>query len=95
MIGESSQGKLKMIAHRLNNGPSPAQTLPEPDTFGLEPQMAELSRQRSAAIELADNHDFAVELDAGVPIDLVQQTNDLEGETISSNPLRKWEGGFF
>ena len=64
VIGESSAGMLQKIAHRLNNGPSPAQILPEIDSSDIESEMAEMSRQKSAAVEL-DGNFFAVELDAG------------------------------
>ncbi|KAF6221270.1 hypothetical protein HO133_002125 [Letharia lupina] len=86
VIGESSQGLLQRIAHRLNNGPSPAQMMPEPDTSDLESEMAELSRQRSAAIGL-DANSFAVELDAGPAVYLTQQANRPQGETDSSRLL--------
>ena len=74
---------LQKIAHRLKNGPSPAQTLPEQDTTELESEMAELSRQRSAAAELGSNS-FAVELDAGPATYLTLPVNHSHGETVSS-----------
>lgn len=83
LIGESSQDMLQRIAHRLNNGLSPPQTLPEQDTTELGSEMAELSRQRSAVAEL-QNDSFAVELDAGPATYLTLQVNRSHGETVSS-----------
>lgn len=60
--------------------------MPEPDTSDLESEMAELSRQRSAAIGL-DANSFAVELDAGPAVYLTQQANRPQGETDSSRLL--------
>ena len=74
---------LQRIAHRLNNGPSPAQILPELDTSELESEMAELSRQRSTATEL-NGTSFAVELDACPAIFPTRQANGPQGESISS-----------
>lgn len=93
VIGESSQGMLQRIAQRLNNGPSPAQVLPELDSSDLESQMAELSRQRSAAREFSVNsHPVELdgvshnrfELDAGPAIYPPQQATRFPDETISS-----------
>lgn len=92
VIGESSQGALQRIAHRLNNGPSPAQILPESDDSDIESEMAELSRQRSGAAELEfypaphelGGNSFAVELDAGSATYLTQHASRFQGETISS-----------
>ena len=110
VIGESSQVMLQRIAHRLNNGPNPAQILPELDTSDLELEMAKLSRQKSAAAELDDGKIWpsaAVELDAGHAVYLNQPANRSQAETPSrtedtehasvtvSRPVRKWEGGFF
>ena len=80
IIGESSQDQLQKIAHRLNNGPSPDQIMPELDTSELELEMAQLSRQRSTATELPGNL-FPVELDAGPAIWPNQQANHSQGES--------------
>ena len=74
---------LQKIAHRLNHGPSPAQDLPELDASDLESEMAELSRQRSAAAELAA-YTSVFELDA-TPLDTyIRRANGFQGETSSS-----------
>ena len=82
VIGESSQGQLQEIAHRLNHGPSPEQTMPELDTSELESEMAELSRQRSTATEL-DSNAFAVELDAGPAVWPNQPANHFQDDIIT------------
>lgn len=50
VIGESSPCMLQRIAHRFNNGPSLAHTLPELDTSIL---MAQASGQASAAAHVS------------------------------------------
>lgn len=90
VIGESSQDQLRNIAHRLNHGPSPEQTMPELDTSELESEMAELSRQRSTATEL-DGNLFAVELDAGPDVWPRQLSNHFQGETLVASSRRSEE----
>lgn len=90
---------LQKIAHRLNNGPSPAQILPELDTSELELEMAELSRRRSAAAELGGSSFAYVELDAGPAIYLPQQANRFQSESSGSRlsdeePKRHSSGPF-
>ena len=92
VIGESSQDQLRNIAHRLNHGPSPEQTVPELDTSELESEMAELSRQRSTATEL-DGNLFAVELDAGPNVWPRQQSNHFQGETPTSRRSEETPNG--
>lgn len=92
IIGESSQGMLQRIAHRLNNGPSPAQVQPEPDTSDLESEMAEMSTQFLPA-EL-DSNSFAIELDAGPPSYLNRPANHFQGETMGSTVSEETSQGF-
>lgn len=92
VIGESSQGQLREIAHRLNNGPSPEQTMPELDTSELESEMAELSRQRSTATELHSNP-YGIELDAGPAVWPNQLENHLQGEIITSRLSEETSNG--
>lgn len=92
VIGESSQGMLQMIAHRLNNGPSAAQVVPELDTSDLESEMAELSRRRSEPAELYGDS-LPVELDAGPAIYPTQQANRFQSEAVSSRLSGERTGG--
>lgn len=87
VIGDSSPAMLQSIAHRLNHGPNTAQILPELDTSELESQMAELSRQRSAAAELDANFVGFAELDS-------QQVNSSQGETASSGLSQEEPRGY-
>ena len=83
---------MRNIAHRLNHGPSPEQTIPELDTSELESEMAELSRQRSTATEL-DGNLFAVELDAGPGVWPRQLSNHFQGETPTSRRSEETPNG--
>ena len=81
---------LQRIAHRLKNGPSPAQILPELDTWELESEMAELPRQRYTAAQGHERYELPatpispVEFDAGPAIPPTQPANRPQGESISS-----------
>ena len=100
IIGESSKGLLKRIAHRFNNGPSQMQMVPELETTEFEPRMAQ---RLVSPVELANNtigeldgHAFHPELDADNDDHLTQLANRmvLGNSVTNESPAEYRSQGF-